>query len=332
MLWTLQSSSLRLLLVRCVVAFLFVRLFLFGVTGGLGFAEAPTKNPHLRDYQRGVFLYYQNKVLQAKQHFERARAALLKKTGGVIFSDASLDRLIRLDIEQFLGRIAWERKQYREACVQHSAVLTAIRRIASPQWLLWRKRTAEQWESLGFEAGVMDRLDASQHIVHEECPKIPSEVTFHLIPPHATLRFRGVDGRWKMLRGIRAHVRGRYVILHTQAKGYQDDIRTLPLRLGMPQQVSIQLRKVDEKDQKKDDKKDPERRADKTNSQGKKEQHITQRPKSPSQPIYRQWWFWTGIGVAVVAAAVTTSVAVALSQPSEQLRGKNDTPFRLWDR
>lgn len=330
MLFTLRFSLLRFFRSLGGLAFLCVGLFLFGK--GLAFAEVPPKNPYLRDYQRGVFLYYQNKVLQAKQHFEHVQAALLKKAGGVIFSDAALDRLLRLDVEQFLGRIAWERKLYREACGRHRAVLTAVRRIAAAQWLVWRKRTAEQWESLGFEAGVMDRLDASQHIVHEECPKIPSEVTFHLMPPHATLRFRGADGRWKILRGIRARVRGRYVVLHTRAKGYQDDIRTLPLRLGVSQQVSIQLRRSEQKDQKKDDQKDSKRRTEKTNPQGKKEQHITQRPKSPSQPIYQQWWFWTGIGLAVVTAAVTTSVAVALSQPNEQLRGKNDTPFRLWDR
>ncbi len=291
------------------------------------------KDPLLRRYLRAVQLYYKNQTTASRALFLSVHRSLRDRGVPPETSSAMpIYRLLRLDVDHFLARIDWESKAYVDACRQLGRLLQQINTFPSERWLSWRRLSAHSWEAVGLEAGLIERLDAASRTYHEECPNLPTRVYVHITPPHAVVLLRDQRGRWQRLRGKQVDVRGRIVVLRTRAKGYQSDIRTLHIVPGISQIVSIQLRKRDKKNEPKDESKpteDPTQRPPDPSAN-----NLTQRPKTPTRPqaIYKQWWFWTAIGVAVVTAAVTTSVAVVLSQPNEQLRGKNDTPFRLWDR
>ncbi|MCK6510511.1 hypothetical protein L6R29_11145 [Myxococcota bacterium] len=305
----------------------------FWAFSSMALARPLPKEPLLRRYLYAVQMYYKNQSNDSRMIFLSVQQSLQQSL--FFEKDTSafpLYRLLRLDVDHFLARIDWESKAYVDACRQLGRLLGQINAFPPQRWLELRRISAQSWEKHGLEAGLIERLDAASRTYHEECPKIPTRLHFQIIPPHAVVHLRDQSGRWQRLRTRQAEVRGRIIVIRTRAQGHQSDLRTLAITPGVRQFVSIQLRKRDSKTDSKDDPtptNDPTKRpADPTTQQ------LTQRTKPPTKPlaIYQQWWFWTAIGVAVVTAAVTTSVAVVLSQPNEQLRGKNDTPFRLWDR
>ena len=253
-------------------------------------------------YFKGIVAFQGGKYKESEQHFRKvydllgqAHAAEKSQRKKYLLS------LGQCDVFFHLAQIALKQKQNRIACLRYNRLLTRLNKIPK-EWPTWK-----------VHPNLPGRFQKTREAISGSCQQVPSQVELQIKQTDATVEVAETkEGQvtWKPLKQRNFSTRQTSLTLRVSAKGYiTKTLKNVKVERWTKQPVKIELavKPIPRK--------------------------VVKRPvKTPTvapTPIYKKWWFWTGIGV-VVAGGATAAVLAATATRQEVLVGEDGGAFRIF--